>query len=50
MLRLILTKQNKIMQQNEIIIAKITAIEKKNSQETTNHLSNQTKEKLQHLL
>lgn len=27
-------------------MAKITALEKKNSQETTNNLSNQTKEKL----
>lgn len=34
------------MQQNEIIMAKITALEKKNSQGTTNDLSNQTKEKL----
>lgn len=36
------------MRQNEIIMAKITALEKKNSQGTTinDDLSNQTKEKL----
>lgn len=46
-LRLILTKQNKIVQQNQIIMAKITIVEKKICQETSHYqLSNETKDKL----
>lgn len=46
-LRLILTKQNKIVKQNEIIMAKITNLEKKISPQTSHcQLSNQTKDKL----
>ncbi|XP_024873860.1 uncharacterized protein LOC112461229, partial [Temnothorax curvispinosus] len=46
-LKLILTKQNKIVQQNQIIMAKITILEKKIFQDTTNcQLSDQTKDTL----
>ncbi|XP_011883674.1 PREDICTED: uncharacterized protein LOC105570833, partial [Vollenhovia emeryi] len=47
-LRLILTKQNKIVKQNEIIMTKITILEKKVSLTETSHcqLSNRTKDKL----
>lgn len=46
-LRLILTKQNKIVKQNEIIMAKITKLEEKISSPTSHcQLSDQTKEKL----
>lgn len=47
LLRLILTKQNELMRQNEIIIAKITDLEKKVSQKTSQcQLRNQTKDQL----
>lgn len=46
-LRLILSKQNKIVQQNQIIMTKIMTLEKKIFQETSHYqLSNQTKNKL----